>query len=162
MGHDFSVVACVAAWGALGYCATSDLLYRRIPNWVVALIALTFLVHGLGRDLSLSQWGLHLAVAGGAFVICALCFMAGWLGGGDVKLATTVLLWAGPLVAPVILVVTGLSGILVALTGLVIQRLEPTTSGTLPGPLAVWSARRGVPYGIGLSLGGALAVLSQF
>ncbi len=156
-----AAVFCWAALAILAACAYSDLVRRRIPNLAVLGLAATFGLHALLTDLPPLGASLHVAVALSAFVIGAGCFAAGWLGGGDVKLGTVVLLWAGPDLAPLVLMVTGATGVFVALTGLFVQRLEPAFGGALPAPVALWSARRGVPYGIGLSAAGALVVLSQ-
>jgi prepilin peptidase CpaA len=157
----FTTAALVTALAAFVGCAGSDLLYRRIPNLAVAAIIGAFVVYGGAAGLPAAAWGGHLAVAGGAFAVTAGCFAAGWLGGGDVKLATAALLWAGPGLAPLVLVATGAIGIVVALVGYLIQRLERTRTVPPSGPVAALSARRGVPYGVGLSVGGLLVILPR-
>ena len=162
MDHGLASAACWTALVILAGCALSDLVHRRIPNLAVLGLIAAFAVYAPLIGLSWSQVGWNGAVAAIGFAIGTGCFAAGWLGGGDVKLGAAVLLWAGPELAPVVMMVTGAVGVVVALTGLVIQRLEPATDGALPAPVALWSASRGVPYGIGLSAAGILVVLLKF
>jgi prepilin peptidase CpaA len=44
------------------------------------------------------------------FLVGALCFSRGYLGGGDVKLLAAATLWAGPAATPALLMLTGLLG----------------------------------------------------
>lgn len=155
-----SIVASGIALVTLAGCAVTDLMKRRIPNAAVMVLLGAYGAHVLSTGQSPSVIGLHLAVAVAAFAAGAGCHSAGWLGGGDVKLAAVVLLWAGPALTPLVFMVTGAIGIVVALTGYLIQRLELSADGMIPSPVAVWSASRGVPYGIGLSVAGMLVVLS--
>ncbi|MBV9859496.1 MAG: prepilin peptidase [Alphaproteobacteria bacterium] len=74
-------------------------------------------------------WPLYLAVAPGVggiigaivcaavvFIVGALGFSRGYVGGGDVKLLTVATLWAGPGGTPALLAVTGLIGGALALS----------------------------------------------
>lgn len=91
----------VAAW--------QDLAHRRIPNaiplalaglWPIAVLL------AVGVAAPLTAFGIAL----GVFLAGFVCWQAGWLGGGDVKLIAALSLWAGPdLVAPMLLL-TGLLG----------------------------------------------------
>lgn len=162
MTQHLTVLASLVAVAALLGCAVSDLRHRRIPNLVVLVLVGARFSHALTAALPPSALGAAVAVAVAAFAVGAACFAMGWLGGGDVKLAAAVLLWAGPTLTPLVLTITGAVGIVVALTGLLVQRVEAARPAALPGALAVWSARRGVPYGIGLAAAGLLVVLSQF
>lgn len=162
MAQHLTVLASLIAVVALVGCAVSDLRHRRIPNVLVVILIGARFFHALTAGLPSSALGAAVAVAIAAFAVGAACFAMGWLGGGDVKLAAAVLLWAGPSLAPLVLTITGAVGILVALAGLLVQRVEMARTAALPGPLAVWSTRRGVPYGIGLASAGLLVVLSQF
>lgn len=90
--------------------------FRRftIPNWLtLGLCALW--------PLSLLAAPNVAGMAGGAacglivFVVGALLFARGYLGGGDVKLLAAAALWAGPGLLPSLLIVTGLLGGVLAL-----------------------------------------------
>jgi prepilin peptidase CpaA len=90
-----------------------DIRSRRIPNWLV----LPFLLGGLVVSLSgygsigwvqsLSGFGLAVAVGG------VLCWLRG-MGMGDLKLCAAIGAWIGPEQLTVALVVTGITGGLMA------------------------------------------------
>ena len=86
----------------LALAACHDAATLRIPNWLNALIAASFLVSALVGGLSPSLIGLHLG-AGALLFAGALAFaFLGQMGGGDVKLIGAIGLWLGfgpPLVA---------------------------------------------------------------
>ncbi len=71
--------------------------YRRlhIPNMVSIVLAAAFFPFALlaGPAIPLLP---HLLIAGAVFVVLFVSFALGWLGGGDVKLASAIMLWAGP------------------------------------------------------------------
>jgi len=74
--------------------AASDVARRRIPNWLnVALFAAGLALRTAHGWRSL---GLGLAGAGVGFALLVLLFQRGWIGGGDVKLATAIGAWLGP------------------------------------------------------------------
>ncbi|KJS39239.1 MAG: hypothetical protein VR70_08555 [Rhodospirillaceae bacterium BRH_c57] len=140
-------------------CAAMDVVFRRIPNLLVLAASAAFAALMIVSPPSGQTLALHLLAAALAFTVGAACFAKGWIGGGDVKLAAAVLLWAGPAMAPLVLVVTGAGGWLFALIGLAVRRLERSRAVPVPRWLGALSVTRGVPYGVGLSIGGILAVL---
>lgn len=153
------LVASVA--GAVAYAALCDVTSYTIPNRVsLALVAL-FAVWAPMSGLGLSGLGWHAAafavVLFGAFGL----FAAGWIGGGDAKLAAALSLWVGWTLLPAFLVVTALFGAALTLA-LIVGR-------SLPLPMALarvgWICRlhdpkAGVPYGVALACG-ALATLPR-
>lgn len=90
----FDVLAGLLLFIPLCIAAVSDYRYMIVPNWVCGLIALGFVVfaanHWSGIDLQM-----HLLIGGVMFGIALVCWFAGWLGGGDVKLLGAVGLWLG-------------------------------------------------------------------
>ena len=86
-GEDLLASGVLAA--VLILAAAMDLRTQRIPNWLTgsALMA-GFLIHTWASGLE----GIKLSAAGGAagFGLFALFFLAGWMGGGDVKLMAAV------------------------------------------------------------------------
>lgn len=143
-------------------CAAMDVAFRRIPNLLVLAAAAAFAGLAVAAPPPGTALAVHLPAGGLAFAIGAACFARGWIGGGDVKLAAAALLWAGPALAPLVLLATGAGGWLFALIGLAVRRLERSPSVCVPRWLGVLSIARGVPYGVGLSAGGILAALHFF
>ncbi|OAJ53206.1 hypothetical protein A6V36_12740 [Paraburkholderia ginsengiterrae] len=150
-----------------GACATLimlagfDLRMRRLPNAAVAAFVALYFVNAAMAGFGLAAWDIHLAAGAASFAVAALMFRLGWLGGGDVKLAAGVFLWAGPESWPV-LVVVSLCGLLVALAVVAVAGMQriPALAG-VSARLDWIAPARGVPYGVALALGGIVAVLLQ-
>lgn len=141
--------------------AGRDLGWRVIDHRLVVSLLLLW-----GGHVVLSGWNgtsilVHLGVGGLAFLVTLIFYSLGWMGGGDVKLAVPVFLWAGPDRGLAVLVLVTLAGTALAVVGLVAR------AGTRM-PLPAWGRRglglisteRGVPYGVALAFGGAVAALS--
>lgn len=146
------------------YAAISDVSSLRIPNWIsIAAIGLfgLFLLVG-GKSLPLLHHGLA------ALTLLAVGFAAfsfGYVGGGDVKLATAVGLWAGPQQSLVFLFWMSLFGAGLALVVLVGKRwLYWDETGWSPSRLSqmfpAWIRKGSVPYGVAISAGAVIAVPS--
>lgn len=141
--------------------ALFDLRRRRLPNAVVGTFAALYFVNAVWTEVGLASMGVHLAYGAAALVVGALMFRFGWLGGGDVKLAAAVFLWAGPQSWPV-LVILSVAGLVLSLVMLAVAGLQriPVVAGARRW--FYWlDPARGVPYGVALAFGGALAVLVQ-
>ncbi|MET3218790.1 UNVERIFIED_ORG: prepilin peptidase CpaA [Burkholderia territorii] len=130
-----------------------DVRTRRLSNRaVLAFAMLYFVAAALARE-GLAQLAAHVATAAAMLLLFAGLRHAGWIGGGDVKLAAAVFLWAGPALAFPVLTIVGASGVAM-LAAVAWQRRR-----IAPAPAI---DTRGVPYGIALALGGALAVWAPF
>ncbi|CAN0626785.1 prepilin peptidase CpaA [Burkholderia multivorans] len=148
----------LAASGVLVALAVSDLRVRRLPNAMVAALAVLYGLHafaaGAANAHALSG---HAAMAVAAGVLAALLARFGWIAGGDVKLAAAVFLWAGPAHALPVWVMVSCVGFAVGLGVLgagAAMRLDARVSRRV-----AWLApERGVPYGVALASGGAAAV----
>ncbi|HWI77249.1 MAG TPA: prepilin peptidase [Sphingomicrobium sp.] len=115
-------------------------------NIAVVLLALVF-----WWSIGLPLWpdaAIQLAVAGGVFVLLALAFFAGMMGGGDVKLAAAIALWFSPAATLRFLVFMSIAGGILTLVVLVIHRVRSR------------EGRPEVPYGVAIAIGG-LAILAQ-
>lgn len=98
-----------AAFGVSFAGAAFDLRDRRIPN----LLTLPAILAGLFLHLLTAGWhglGLSAAAAGIAFVIFLVFWLAGGMGAGDVKLMTAVACVAGLPHVAWLLILTALSG----------------------------------------------------
>lgn len=72
-----------------------DLFTLTIPNWLTALVAISFFVLAFSLGLPVNEIGTSMAVAFGVLLFTMGMFGLGWFGGGDAKLMTAVALWIG-------------------------------------------------------------------
>lgn len=141
--------------------ALFDLHTRRLPNAAVAGFAALYFVDAALTKCTVASLAAHAVAGTLSLTLAGLIFRFGWLGGGDVKLAAAVFLWAGP-ESWTVFVIVSLCGLFVALTVLTAAAMT-----RIPVLAAVvrrldWIApSRGVPYGVALALGGIIAVLLQ-
>ena len=146
----FPVVVTVAA--------CYDLLTMQIPNRFPAALAIVFLALAFLSGLPLPTIGIHL-LAGLAVLACTFALFAfGFLGGGDAKLASAIVLWVGLEQALPFLMLTALFG--GALSLIVLAFLSVPLPGFLlgwPPALRLHEKGAGVPYGVALAAA-ALAV----
>lgn len=159
--HEMLILALVAAlaWGAV-----NDVMWFRIPNAVPIVILALFPAYLLAGGQGLAQLHWALAIAAGTFLVGALMFSRGWMGGGDVKLLTVLALWAGPAQFPTLLIMTSLAGGALALIGLLPGRaamiawvaLNLRIALALPEAPRSSSGRRTLPYGVAIAFGGLM------
>ena len=159
-------VLTVACLGLLGAAAVYDVASRNIPN----VIPLALLVVGVAlRFLTGTLLG-SIVTGGVVFIAGTVCWLMGWLGGGDVKL-----LGAGAVAVPLgvvagFLLWVGLAGGVLALAYLAGRRCvpEPVLAGgrRLSLPRRVWRVecwriRRGgpLPYAVAIAAAGMLALV---
>jgi len=115
-------------------------------NLVVALLAPVYWL-----SIALSPWpgvAIQLAAATGVFLLFAVAFFAGMMGGGDVKLAAALALWFPPASTLQFIVWMSLAGGALTL-GLVLWHRANRRNG-----------RPEIPYGVAIAFGG-LAILAQ-
>jgi len=145
--------------GFTGLMATSAIEdFRRliIPNGlVVGLCLLWPLYVATAPTLTLAAAGVAMLCAAAVFVVGALLFSRGLIGGGDVKLLAAATLWAGPAATLPLLVVTALLGgllciLLVTPAGALIAALRPTLLDSAGDPTR-GADRVLVPYGVAIS-----------
>jgi len=148
------------------YAALHDLAVRTVPNRLSAGIMI------LGLCLRVINHSLleSLGVAGFCFMLLALIWRAGFIGGGDVKLwSATVLLIPPHWQAEFsffyrVLLAGGILAILYISLRLIIQRPRPSRSGTLlqrAMRAEAWRiCRRGpLPYAFAIAGGAILSLL---
>jgi len=139
------------ATSILAIAAASDVRHRRIPNWtVLALIALfAVLAIAFGGRGVVSA----LAAASVALVISVGLYALRLIGAGDSKLLTAVALFAGLGYLPLLVLVTALTGGVIAGISLVTRPTRALTMFTMRGK-GDWG--RGIPYGVAIAVGGVL------
>lgn len=136
----------------MAYAASSDLLTMRIANWLVIVVAVSYLALALIVQLSWSEIGMAAAAAAIVLAIAFAFFAFGWIGGGDAKLVAATTLWVGFGLMLQYLIYAALLGGALTLLILAFRRYP------LPEFLRkqVWidrlhNPKSGVPYGITLA-----------
>jgi prepilin peptidase CpaA len=80
---------------AMLYAAVSDLTTYKIQNNIVLILLLAYLALAPIVGLTGHEIARSLAVAGIVLLLTFALFAAGWIGGGDAKLAAVTVLWLG-------------------------------------------------------------------
>ena len=144
-----ALVAILAAM--LIVAATGDLRTRTIPNWLNAAIALGAIPFWYASGLSIwPEVALQIAVAAGVFVLFAIAFHLGAMGGGDVKMVAALALWL-PLGAVIkLLVIMSLAGGLLTVAMILRDRISK------PGK------QLEIPYGVAIAFGGFWLIAERF
>lgn len=115
-------------------------------NLLVALLAPLF-----WWSTGLSLWpdiAIQLALAVGVFLLFAILFYTGMMGGGDVKLAAALALWFPPDAMLAFVIYMSVAGGLLTLIVLVAHKLRGK------------AGKPEVPYGVAIAIG-ALVILAQ-
>jgi prepilin peptidase CpaA len=137
----------------VAYAAFSDLFTMTIANRVSLILIGTFLILAPMTGMGFDVFGWHLAAAGLTLAVGFGCFAAGWIGGGDAKFATAVMLWLGWSLALEYLVLFSLFGGLLTLAVLYFRgSLLPASLMRLDFVARLHDDRNGVPYGVALAL----------
>ena len=147
------IVALVTMTAAAGVAANIDLRSRRIPNAIVAALAIAALVfHAFSGWFSVLDALSAMLVV---FLVGSLAFARGMIGGGDVKLITACVGVVGsnqalPLLAAIFLC-GGVLSVVEAVRRRRLRSLVMSTAGAAVG-LAPASGVR-VPYGVAIAAG---------
>lgn len=145
----------------MAFAAASDLFTMTISNRVSLLLAAGFLAMAALSGMPLAQFLMHLGAGITVLVVAFGCFAAGWVGGGDAKVASAAALWFGFGYLLDYLLYASLFG--GALTLLLLQFRQWPLPYSLVGQgwlLRLHRKDSGIPYGIALAIG-ALAVYPQ-
>jgi prepilin peptidase CpaA len=139
----------------LAYAAVSDMLTMTISNRVSLLLIAGFFIVACAGGLPWPTLGLHLLAGLLVLAVTFGMFAAGWMGGGDAKLAAATALWFGFGGLADYAIVTALAG------GVLTFGLLKARSHPLPAFAKDWAwtrrlhdPRSGIPYGIALAFGG--------
>jgi prepilin peptidase CpaA len=147
-----------ALWTLLAVAAAADVAQRRVPNLVVAPLAI------LGLAAQAASGGAMAAVTGALTglavgAVLLLPWATGKLGGGDLKLLAATAIWLGPSRLLLFLALTAVAGAPVALATRLAHRVELRRAlerGPAAGLAAV--APETVPYAAAVALGAFAAI----
>lgn len=150
------LLACAVFGAGMLHAIVTDLRHRRIRNWLVAALAACWAPMALAAAIPASE--MATAAAAAMLVLAAgfACFSAGWLGGGDVKLAAVAVLWLGAGQALAFLLLTSVLG--GALAGLLLLARRAGGARRRSSARTITAPLRAVPYGPALAAA-ALALL---
>jgi len=138
----------------------TDLRHRRLPNALIGLVISLYLLEAAMQHAPWADVAKHMLAGVIAFVVAAVMFRTGWMGGGDVKLAGAVFLWAGPTASWTVFCIVSFAGLILALVMLVLPRVTSIAHRSKCGGLQAFELARGVPYGVALCCGGVWAVIA--
>lgn len=137
--------SCLFVLGLL-HAATTDFLGRKIVNTTVLALLAGYLPLAIGAGLG---WTVIVTSAVAALLVFGIgfgCFCAGWIGGGDVRLASVAVLWIGAGQVLPFLLLSAIFGALLAVLMIGLSRWQSGRGGAdIPAP-------DGIPYGPGLVL----------
>jgi prepilin peptidase CpaA len=135
----------------VAYAAVTDFLTMTIANRVSILLVAFFLLLAPFVGMTPAAFGLHFAAAFAVFAAGYICFVCGWMGGGDVKFGAAVALWLGmPHLLEFMILFSLYGGALTLFVLVISKHLEPLPVLQL-GFLAKFAEKRTVPYGIALA-----------
>ncbi|WP_244316755.1 A24 family peptidase [Pannonibacter tanglangensis] len=140
----------------VAFAAASDFLTMTIPNRVSLLLVGCFVVMAAAVGMPLEQVGWHLLAGALVLTVTFGMFAAGWMGGGDAKVASAIALWIGFNINLLYFAaLTSAYGLLVIFAMIAFRQMP-----YLPAPLArqEWALRfhdyrTGIPYGIAIAAG---------
>jgi prepilin peptidase CpaA len=153
------IVVLVIVPAVMAYAAASDLVTMTIPNWLCLLLVAAFAFCAVWSGFGWVASGWHLAAGLTMLAVCFGMFAAGWIGGGDAKLAAATALWLGfEQLLPYLFVAALAGGVLTVLILLLRAKPLPDLASKWAWAQRLHDAKQGVPYGIALALA-ALMVL---
>ncbi len=129
--------------------AIGDIRTYTISNWLNAAVALMAPLYWW--SISMPLWpdaAIQLAMGLGVFVLFAVFFFTGMMGGGDVKLAAALALWFSPASTARFIVIMSIAGGILTLVMLGVHKVKKR------------EGRPEIPYGVAIAIG-ALAILAQ-
>jgi prepilin peptidase CpaA len=144
-----SVAAMLAA------AAISDIRRMWIPDRYWLGIALAFAAAATPQPWQVAAGGVATALL--VFVGGAALFARGWIGGGDVKLLSSLALWAGFDGLAALLFDTALAGAVLALAMLVQLRRRTPANWRVHQPL-----RQPMPFGVAIAAAGWALVATRW
>ena len=138
----------------MSYAAMSDMLTMTIPNKLSLLLLGGFIVFAVMVGLPWTTIGWHLLAGFTVLTITFGMFAAGWIGGGDAKLAAATAVWCGfSTLLEYSFLASTLGGALTL--GILLARRYPLPSfAHWPWLLRLHDSKTGIPYGIALAAAG--------
>lgn len=161
MALQLQLAALIAFAALMLLAAIEDLRRLVIPNAVTLSLCVLWPLYALTTETLIGVVG-SFACAIAVFLVGALLFSRGYIGGGDVKLLAVAALWAGPGGIGALLLGTGILGGILALFLLMppVAQLATLARAKLgSGDLSVNNgAATPVPYGIAITAAAMIVI----
>ena len=141
-----ALLAIMLLWAAI-----VDIRTRRIANSLNLAIALMAPLFWWATGVDLwPDAAIRVAVAIAVFLLFALAFQLGMMGGGDVKLAAALALWFPPSATLLLIVLMSLAGGVLTLIVMIEHKIKKS------------QGRPEVPYGVAIAFGGLWLLAQRF
>jgi prepilin peptidase CpaA len=150
LAHFASVLACILFASAMLHVVVTDIRHRRIRNWLIAAMIAVFGPFTVAAGLPPQESAMALGAATVVFVAGFGCFAAGWVGGGDAKLAPVCVLWLGADQALHFVALTAVVGGAMALAFLALGALRHRHAVAV-GVDVPATSRPTLPYGVAMA-----------
>ena len=147
----FTDLLCATLALMLLWAAVVDIKTRTIANGLNLTIAL--MAPLFWWAMGVDPWpdaAIRVAVAIGVFLLLALAFQMGAMGGGDVKLAAALALWFAPADTLFLIVLMSLAGGVLTLIVMIEHNIKKN------------EGRPEVPYGVAIAFGGLWLLAQRF
>lgn len=145
----------------MAFAASSDLLTMTIPNRVSLILVAGYFAMAMWLGTPVADVGAHVGAALVVLLVCFGFFAAGWIGGGDAKLAAATALWLGFDHLGAYLIYASILGGALTLVILQVRTLPlPAMLSGREWAERLHNANGGIPYGIALAAA-ALMVYPQ-
>lgn len=143
-----AIIATLLFPAAMIYAGIADILTYKIRNSLVVGVGLAFVLLAPLAGFGPAEIAMNLGVGIAVFAVTFSFFAAGWIGGGDAKLATAAALWFGWEHALPFFIYAALIGGALSLALLAFRRI-PVPAGLyrLDWFARLHAADSGVPYG---------------
>lgn len=139
----------------MAFAACSDLLTMTIPNRVSLLLVAGFLALAGAIGLPPEMIGRNLLAGLMVLAITFGMFAAGWMGGGDAKLAAATAIWCGfGTLLEYSLIASVFGGLLTLAILYARAYVLPSFAQGWPWLVRLHDTRTGIPYGIALAAAG--------
>ena len=147
----FTDLLCALLAGMLLWAAIVDIRTRTIANRLNLAIALMAPLFWWATGIDLwPDAAIRVAAAIAVFLLFALAFQAGMMGGGDVKLAAALALWFPPKATIMLIVLMSLAGGVLTVIVMIEHKIKKP------------EGRPEVPYGVAIAFGGLWLLAQRF
>jgi prepilin peptidase CpaA len=141
-----AILAIMLLWAAV-----VDIRTRRIANRLNLAIALMAPLFWWGTGIDLwPDAAIRVGVAVSVYLLFALAFQMGLMGGGDVKLAAALALWFAPGSTVFLIVIMSLAGGVLSIIVVMEHKIKKN------------EGRPEVPYGVAIAFGGLWVLAQRF